>query len=355
VEPKWTIRAYQEGDEEGILQLIQLAFGWSDKKYWDWRYRSNPADTGRIWVADDAGKIVGHGALIPIKMKIGAETVTAFISADTVTHPDYRHQGIFEALDREKCAEVAKEGNFIAYRFPNRFSYQGAMKFGWFEVSRLKRFIKPLNLENILKRYIGNKALRKSCAAGGNLIISLLYRTKKSPEVAGLFIVRISSFDDRVNELWDKVSNDHDIMVVRSKEYLNWKYVEMPGNDFVIFGAEKDGQVCGYMVLKCTRQPRGLLTGDIIDLVAPLNQTDIIHCLISRAIEYFRHEKVDVIIYEMIAGKTYHAILRKCGFISSSLISKNPFCVYSSHPGIPRAYLEDAGHWFIQSGNSTAD
>jgi hypothetical protein len=63
----WSVRGYKNGDEDGILQLIQLAFKWGDKKYWNWRYRDNPAGIGRIWLADDAGKIVSHYAMIPIR------------------------------------------------------------------------------------------------------------------------------------------------------------------------------------------------------------------------------------------------------------------------------------------------
>jgi GNAT superfamily N-acetyltransferase len=353
MERKWKVRSYKEGDEEGIVELTKLAFGWDDRKYWNWRYKENPAGIGKIVLADDGGKTVGHGALIPIKMKVGTEIVTAYISADSVTHPGYRRQGIFETLDREKRVEAAKDGNYIAYRFPNKVSYQGAMKSGWSEVCRLKTFIKPLKLENPLKIYFSNRFLRKFFAAIGNFIIFVLYRTKKPPKVSGLTIGRISSFDDRINDLWRKVSNDHDIMVVRSKEYLNWKYIEMPDNNFVIYGAEKEGQISGYIILTYIKQPQGFIMGHISELIAPLGEKEVIHCLISKAIEYFRDENVDCILYEMIAGKTYHAALRNCGFISSHLIDKNYFCVYSGHPSISITYLEDPKHWFVQRGDST--
>ena len=115
----WFVRGYKNGDEDGILQFIQLAFKWDDKKYWNWRYRDNPAGIGRIWLADDAGKIVGHYAMIPIKMKIGDETVTASLTVDIVTHPNYRRQGIFETLARKAYTEAGKEGGHILCAFPN--------------------------------------------------------------------------------------------------------------------------------------------------------------------------------------------------------------------------------------------
>jgi hypothetical protein len=196
--------------------------------------------------------------------------------------------------------------------------------------------------------------LRKFTAGIGKVIIYLLYRTKKPPRVSGLTIRRISSFDDRINDLWRKVSNDHDIMVVRSKEYLNWKFVENPGYKSMIYVAEKEEQICGYIILKCTQPSKGFLVGRICDLFAPLSEAGVIHCLISKAIEYFRDEKVDLIYYEMIAEKTYQKVLRDCGFISSRRLDRNHFCIYGGHPGISSTYLEDPKHWFVQRGDSTS-
>ncbi len=353
MEKKWKVRVYKEGDEEGIVKLTKLAFGWGDLKKWNWRYKENPAGMGKILVADDGGEIVGHGALVPVKMKVGTEIVTAYVSADSVTHPGYRRQGIFEALDTEKRVEAAKDVNYISYRFPNKLAYPGAIKAGWFEVCRLKTFVKPLNLENALKTYFSNKFLQKFFAGIGKVIVFLLYRTKRPPKVAGLTVKRISAFDNRTNELWSRVSNDHDITVVRDKDYLNWKYVEMPDADFVIYGAEKDGQICGYIVLKCTKEPQGFSMGHISELISPLGEVEVIHNLISKAIEYFREEKVDLIYYEMKAEKTYYTVLKKCGFISSRLLNKRHFCAYGSHPGISKTYLEDPKYWFVQKGDST--
>jgi GNAT superfamily N-acetyltransferase len=353
MERKWKPRTYKEGDEEGIVKLTKLAFGWDDPQKWNWRYKENPAGMGKIMVADDGGEIVGHGALIPVMMKIGKEIVTAYVSGDSVTHPGYRRQGIFEVLDSKKRAEAERDGNYVAYRFPNKLAYPGAIKLGWSDVCRLKTFVKPLNLENALKSYFKNQFLQRFFAVIGNLIIHLLYRTKKPPIMAGLRVNRISSFDNRINELWRKVSNDHDIMVVRNKEYLNWKYFRMPDSDFVIYGAEKEEQIDGYIILKCTRQPQGFSMGHICELIAPLGEAKVIHCLISKAIEYFKEEKIDLIFYEMKAEKTYYKILRNCGFISSRRLDKRHFCVYNSHPAISRTYLEDPEHWFIQKGDST--
>jgi hypothetical protein len=141
---------------------------------------------------------------------------------------------------------------------------------------------------------------------------------------------------------------------VRDKEYLNWRYCDVPDVDYTIYLAEKNKEICGYIVLRSVKVPevRGLLLGCIFDILALPDQDDVIHCLISRAIEYFEKEKVDAIGCKMIVNKRFQKVFRKHGFIYSSFIKYGHFCVYSTHQKISETYLKDMSSWFIQLGDS---
>ena len=357
MERRWSIRAYEKGDEKGILELMKAVY--PEKKYdrekwmrwWKWRYMDNPAGGSRIWVADHDGKIVGSRSVILVKMKIAGETVTASQNTDLMTHPDYRRQGIFSALEKKSFNQLKEEGIPITYSFPSNMSYPGYMKSReFFDTRALRTIINPLNLENLLKRRIKNKFLLKIYTVIGYLFINIFYTTKKPPEVDGLTIKKISSFDGRINDFRKNISNDHEIIVVRDKEYLNWRYVDVPDVDYTIYLAEEDGEICGYIVLGCAKQDQ--LSGHIIDIIAPLDCPEIIHSLLSEAIKYFKEERVDVIFCKMIADKTFYKIFRKNGFISSRFIIKSKFIVRINSPEIAEVYLKDKKNWFIQLGDS---
>jgi hypothetical protein len=284
-------------------------------------------------------------------MKIGEEIIKGSQNIDLVTHPDYRHQGMFFTLEKKALNEAGKGGINITYGFPNEPAYPGHLKSGWFDICSLQVMIKPLNLENALKRRIKNKFMIKICVIIGKLIFNLFYRAKKPPEVDGLTISKITSFDNHINDFWDKFSNDHEIFIVRDKEYLNWRYVDVPDVDYTIYLAEKDGEVCGYVVLRCVKE-EGLASGYIFDIIAPLNRAEVIHCLLSNAIEYFKNENADLIFCKMVANKTFRKIFRNNGFISSRFIKGGQFCAYTSHPKISETYLKDPKNWFFQLGDS---
>lgn len=357
MERAWSVRTYEKGDENRIFELMEAVY--PEEKYdqekwirwWRWMYTQNPADDSRIWVADHDGNIVGQYPLIIVNMKIGEEIIKGSQNIDLMTHPDYQRQGMFFTLEKKALSEAGKERINITYGFPNEPAYPGHLKSGWFDICSLRVMIKPLNLENILKKRITNKFLLKICTVMGDLLISIFYRAKKPPEVDGLTISQITSFDDRINDLWKKISNDYEIIVVRDKEYLNWRYVNIPDMNYTIYLAEEGEEICGYVVLRCVKE-EGLASGYIFDIIAPLNRTEVIHCLLSKAIKYFEEEKVDVIFCKMVADKIIYKIFRKNGFISSRFIKGGRFCAYTSHPKISETYLKNRKNWFVQIGDS---
>lgn len=358
MERRWTIRAYEKGDENGIFELMKAVH--SERKYerekwmrwWKWMYMDNPAGDSRIWVADHDGEIVGTRSVILVKMKIAGEIVLSSQNTDLMTHPDYRRQGIFSALEKKSFSQLKDEGIYITYSFPSKMSYPGYMKSGeFFDICALQTLIKPLNLRSILKKRIKDNFLLKICTVIGIIFIGIFYRTKKPPEIGGLTISKIVSFDDHINDFWDNISHDQEIITVREKEYLNWRYVNIPDVKYTIYLAEKEEKICGYIVLGCVKI-QGLILGCIFDVIALLDQDDVIHCLISKAIEYFEMEKVDIIYCRMIANKQLRKIFRKIGFISPHFIFQNKFIVRINSPKISEVYLKDKKNWFIQIGDS---
>jgi GNAT superfamily N-acetyltransferase len=354
-EQKWTIKSYSEGDEERIFELWKAVNPLKPHvreqwlRWWHWKYRNNPAGNGKIWIVDYNDKIVAHNAIIPVVIKIGAEVVTGFQAADAMTHPDYRRQGIFRALDEETWRRVERGGMYIGYAFPGEFSYRATIKSPkWFAAATRRMMFKPLNWENTLRFKISNRFLVRSLAIGGNLMSRLLYRARKGTVVEGLKLTQVSRFDERINEFWAQVSSRYQLMVVRDKDYLNWRYV-VPDTNYSIHIAEKEGKIHGYSVLSLMPREQAK-TGVILDI---LSQSDeIAHCLTENIIEHCKREKVDLIYCQIISDRELLKALKGCGFMPMPFMRLLPFCVYSNAPNISQEFLQEPQNWLIQMGDS---
>jgi hypothetical protein len=360
MERNWSVRFYREGDEKELFKLWKAVY--PDSKYdqeqwlrrWHWLYKGNPAGASCIALADHEGSIVGQQAAIPIVMKIGTEVATCFQSIDAMTHPAYRRQGVYQAVNKALFTEIGENNMSTGYSFPNDASHRIAVtEFPYFDVAKRIIILKVFNWRNTLKVRIKNTFLLEFLAVVGNLAGKIFCRAKRAPIVKGLTISRISFFNDRVNEFWDRVSSHYPIMVVRNKDYLNWRYTAVPDINYTIYIAEKAGEINGYLVLRCrettcgeTKQVKACL---IYDILAQSEETAL--CLISQATEECKQEVVDLIYASMLANKMLFKAFRRNGYISPPT-NRSWFIAYSSSQDISKEFLMNAKNWFIQIGDS---
>lgn len=349
------VRVYEEGDEEKILELWKAVYPEREYdpekwlRWWRWMYKENPFGKAQIWLAEHDGKIVGQYPLIFMNLKIGGEILRASQNIDLMTHPDYQHQGIFSKLERIALDNAKEDGAYITIGFPNDAAYPGHIKSGWFDVATMQVMFKPLNWNNTLRIRVSNIFLSKLCATGASFVYRIFYRAAEPHLVEDLAISRVPFFDDRINEFWANMSDQYKIMVVRDRDYLNWRYCAIPGVDYSIYIAQKMGQICGYLVLRCMPREQ-IKVGIVFDILAQSEETA--QGLVSEAIKHCKREKADLIYYRMIVNKTYIKAFRKNGFISLPFIRGGRFCAYSTDPHISREFLRDPKNWLVQLGDS---
>lgn len=359
MKPTWLIRAYRDGDEERIFELWKAVNPTRNSSreqwltWWAWKYKDNPAGNPIIWFAEYNDSLVGQYAVIPIKMKVGNGVFTCLQSVDTMTHPDYRKQGIFEALAKKTYEQAAGEEIHVIYGFPNELSYPGFVKkLDWFDVSLLKTMIKPLNLQNIVKNYISNRFLFSVFIPSGNLLLKILSINKRPSKVDALDINQISSFDDRFDNFWERISGVYDIGVVRDTAYLNWRFVNVPNTQYVIYIAERRDEILGYIILLC-RELRGLLFSYIVDVVTLPGLKNVFQCLILKSIEHSNNENADILFHQVIGNEMYYNILRRNGFLSSRFIDRRfHFIARVNTSRVSETLIRNPDRWFVQIGDS---
>jgi hypothetical protein len=352
----FSIRAYRDGDEEGMYALWKIVYPlerrtcneW--KKWWHWMYKENPAGDGLFWLAETNGKIIAQHGQIPIRYKIGDEIVLGSWGMDAMTHPDFRRLGIFETIGDILLKEADRIGIEIGTGFPSQYSHPGFVKkLGWFDVSSVPIEVLPLNWTNTFNTKIKNRAISALLSFVSQTIHKCVYyRALKSSSSSSIVITRIPAFDERVNLLWSKVSKKNKIMIVKDKDYLNWRY-QIPGRQYIIMIAEKDHEVQGYIVLKLG-EFNELRVCIVCDMIA--ESEEVMLQLITEAVVFSKKENVDLVRYGFIANRVYHNVLRQKGFISLPFIKAGYWCIYSRSTRIKESFIKDSQNWLVQGADS---
>ena len=146
-ERKWNVREYQPEDVHQVRDLYAKVFQQTRPlEHFIWRFHNNPTGRGVVMVAEDSDRIVGQYALMPTRLRLGSELVLGAQSLDTMTHPDYRNQGMFVALAKA-CMQLAiSKGIEVLYGFPNQISYHGFVyRLNWDHTGDIPTWVRTLN------------------------------------------------------------------------------------------------------------------------------------------------------------------------------------------------------------------
>lgn len=107
--------------------------------YLRWLYAHNPAGPMRGFNAREAGRLVAHYACIPMWLVLGGERVSALLSLNTATHPDFQGRGLFTRLAEATYDVAAREGVQAVYGVANANSTPGFLrKLGFSQVAQLE-------------------------------------------------------------------------------------------------------------------------------------------------------------------------------------------------------------------------
>lgn len=356
MEKQWTMREYREGDEARIIEYLNRTLAPEKKRslrYWQWEYKHNPTGITTIWVAEDGAILAGHYALMPLKFKVGHTTYLGAQSIDTFTHDDYRRLGIFVALANKVYALASDHGVAILYGFPSTAAYQGFVeKLGWIKVTSLDKLTKPVDVKSLvflaapLLRRLQFKALFdviKGFAIGD------FRRRKLLRGFTGATLRSVSRFNGAADELWRNLAAEKTVRVVKDSKYLNWRYIQKPGNRYAAFQISLAQSVLGYVVVE-TRPDRGryLKKGLVLDIIGKTDRPHLTY-LISASEHILRKLGCDTIAFWAPRGSRAHDIISSEGYVSRGeliLIARQ------NRHEVREPAIRRPKDWFIMSGDT---
>jgi GNAT superfamily N-acetyltransferase len=346
--PEWSIRKFQKGDEDQIRALLGVDRGVPrDKQLWQWLYHKGPAGPAIIWVAVIGQRIIGHSAVLPLYMKIGNQTCKGSLGIDIMVHPDYRRHGILASFRNSTYDYFTQNGISLTCGLVSDRILSIYRKLQTTEVDELPLLVKIVSWRDVLKtRY---KIPYWAGSLLGYLWEHLIHRMPSLPET-DIQIEPVSVFDKRMDDFWRKASVIKPIMVVKDMKYLNWKYVEKPGNEYKLFIAKRKNEIVGYMVL--TREKDKLTQGNIADFLTLPQENEGARALIAEAVRYFQKEGIALISCWMFKDTPYFNIMNKLGFIRKYSGLRLGFRLRD--PNLSKDFFVDPGNWYyVRADNDT--
>jgi len=270
---EFKIRLINKHNEiEAFRELFERVFNTKmTRNLWEWKYLENPMMPNQplIYIAEHEKKMVGARSLLPTRMKFENKILNAIQLCDTMVHPNYRRMGLFRKMNRCAIEDARKRGFSLFYGFPTQMLgkiYKTRKSLGWQLVSKKTPSIKIFSPKKVASSQISNKVLGK--IAGMALRFLSPYKSKlpsMTPEKS-YDITEEKLITEEFQKVWKNFSSNFKICTVRNKEYMEWRFVKHPENDYRFFIARKNKEPFGYFVTGIAEN-RNLVEGRIIDYI----------------------------------------------------------------------------------------
>jgi hypothetical protein len=226
-------------------------------------------------------------------------------------------------------------------------------RLGWSEVAPLQVSQLLLRPERVLKGKLSAPAVWP--AALGLRAWSTIRERGRGRAHGQAAVHEIASFDTRHDALWDRVARDLTCAVVRDASYLNWKYVDQPGQSFVRLELTERNALLGSAVLMI-REPDAAYAyrrAFLVDLVAPMSRESALDALLQGVTDTAARHEADALLCLHI-GEPLTRALKRSGFHQR----KPTRFLLVDAGGLSQGQRDlvlDAGSWFVTQGDSDID
>ena len=351
---RYVVGAYATADKPPIKVLFEDVWGPATAenamRCWDWKYDRNPfiPPEGPVMrVLHRDGGVVGTNGGVSVRFKLGPDILPGIWGAETQIHPQHK---MAMMLVTERLMRDSE--SLVHLGTPNDAAYKSMQALGlshdicWY-VNR-KAFFKP---GGVLAAEGLHPVVSALCGALAAPVTWAFRAASYRPHAANIAVNVIEAFDQRFDTFWNEVSKDYPAATVRDREFLSWRFVECPNRQYTISAADRDGRLCGYMVIRDFTK-RGRKRGLIVDYLVKRDDTEAFGVLLGSAMKALRNRGVDMVTFSLSPweDRRYRSVLIRYGF----LFRKRGLPVVNTF-GYARDRVREATDWLLTRADGDWD
>jgi hypothetical protein len=321
------IRPYQESDEQGIFKLDRSVeeheYNRRDIENWEWKYKgANPAGDAIIYVCENKDEIIAHFAAIPMKYWSGNQEVTASHSIAMMVKPEWQKRGLVKFVTDKVIKELEEKQIPFTYGYPNEAAHLLHKTFMAYEdITMQKLYQVDLNSER------------------PKMDLSL-------PE--GVKFSEIDKFDAFVDALWNNTKNDYNTLVVRTADFLNWRYIARPDIKYHAFGLFKGSELLGYCILKLY-QDGDIQRGHFVDIFTTHADISTFQMLVAHGLGFFEKQNCTECNLWLQGHAGFQDALKQSGF---DVVSSRPLICRFNHEKEKYEKVLNDQNWYFTMGDT---
>lgn len=346
---------------ESFEELSLLSFGEGVNQslaMYRWLFDENPYNPGgqnMMYVMKEGDKIIGSDGLLPFELQVGDRTVLSAHSVKSMTHPDFKRQGIFKTMTLNSLAKAREHHLSVVIGLANKASYPAYEKFGWPTLYERDIYIRPINIYNPLR-----KKLKLSFLAGIGATAFLAYDGmrlwwKKSKQ-KGYQVAMHAEVPESAGACFDRYRNHFNVMIVRDYKYLNYRYNKRPDVKYdTITIEDENNEVVAFAVLRLVKLAHSTMVSVAENFANPMDEKAV-ESLTNAMIEYACAKKADYMVAGCGRHEPFPRVFRSYGFKTNKKpLSNNMMIACATSDSFDMHALTGYENWFITQGDGETE
>lgn len=230
-EPIKGLKRYDPALEEDIFAFQQVAYPQRDPALiparWRWMFLDSAARHGcepLVWLYWRKGELVAHQGAIPVRCKLGGQVRLTSWFVETMVLEHVRGGPVGAAL----VAKALEDEPFNLSLGQSPVMRELQYRLGWKKIGALHTYVHAIDGAAVMAQ----RGVATSALAGLGLKAWNGLNRLRLPRAAGLAVAQPERFGTAHDGLWARVAPHYPCAVCRDAAFLNWKFVEQPGQPF---------------------------------------------------------------------------------------------------------------------------
>lgn len=339
-------------DEEHLEQyrrcFVKHGFD-RDQANLQWLHQQNQVHENMIYYAWSGSDIGAIYTALPVYFRINGERVKALQSIDTITDENHRGKGLFTLLANQLYADAPKENYALVYGFPNDQSAPGFFKkLKWVSFGEAPFLIKPIRWNYLLKKILFRKKHTDFSSRSHVFDAPATIPVTPTREIRAM-----ADFGSDYNRIWETVAKTIRVSADRNADYMNWRYVQKPGEHYYRYGLYENDHLQGVIVFSIKFKHDGCVAY-IMDLIFDPAVSDAGKWLLNASARLFRREKVDVVLTWCLPHSFNYPAYRQSGYypMPEKVRPQKLYLGVRSFREAQQDLLSQPANWYISYSDS---
>jgi len=302
-------RARYESESQELIDALQANLPHlPHARLFPWLYLNNPAGEAWAWVATDSEteRIIGIAAAFPRRILYRGEEVRSYVLGDFCIDAAHRSLGVALTLQRACLEGLFKEDSGFAVDFPSRTMLAVYKRMQIDANATMIRYAKPLRAD----RKVNERVPVRAVARGISAVVNAGLRLRDSGmKAAGDWTIATDGgpWGEEFTQAARQWSPGTGVCVLRTADYLNWRYREHPTQSYEMLTARRGDKLRGYLILHMSGED---CTVD--DLMA--DDDEVRGLLLTEATSLGRERRIHTLSVPGLSTHPGSQFLEKCGF-----------------------------------------